>query len=364
MERSAERGSTTWSGHRGRGAADNPGNRFLPIAVERDDWTLAEDPAPETKLLRDSSRSILATNDSPDVGFDVSLNPYRGCEHGCAYCYARPTHEYLGMSAGLDFESKILVKEDAADLLREELLKPGWTPQPIAFSGVTDAYQPVERRLGVTRACLEVLAEFRNPALIVTKSHLVTRDIDLLEELAGHRAAAVRISVTTLDRELARKLEPRAVTPERRLDAIRKLADAGIPTGVLVGPVIPGLTDHELPAILEAAADAGARTASFIMLRLPHGVKDLFADWLERHRPDRKDRVLGRIREIRSGSLNDPSFGSRMRGEGPYAEHVRSMFRVSARRHGLDRRAEPLSAEAFRRPAPGGQGDLFGSIPT
>lgn len=346
-------------GHRGRGAADNPQNRFLPIAVERDDWTLAEDPAPETVLLRDASRSILATNDSPDVGFDVSLNPYRGCEHGCAYCYARPTHEYLGFSAGLDFETKLLVKEDAPELLRAELMKPGWKPRPIAMSGVTDAYQPAERRLRVTRGCLEVLAEFRNPVVVVTKSHLVTRDVDLLGELARHRAAKVNLSVTSLDRELARKLEPRAATPGRRLDAIRRLSGSGIPTGVMVGPVIPGLTDHELPSILEAAAEAGARTASYVVLRLPHGVKDLFADWLERNVPDRKDKVLGRVRDVRSGRLNDPRFRSRMRGEGPYAEQIRSMFRVTARRLGLDRGGEPLSTDGFRRPAPGGQRDLF-----
>ena len=345
--------------YRGRGAADNPQNRFLPIAVERDAWTLTEDPGPDTVLLRDASRSILSTNDSPDVGFDVSLNPYRGCEHGCAYCYARPTHEYLGMSAGLDFESKLLVKEGAAELLRAELMRDSWRPQPIALSGVTDAYQPVERRLGITRACLEVLTEFRNPVVIVTKSHLVTRDADLLTELAGHGAAAVRISVTTLDRELAREMEPRAATPERRLDAIRRLAEAGIPVGVMVGPVIPGLTDHEPPSILEAASEAGATTASYIMLRLPHGVKDLFTNWLERSRPARKDRVLARIREIRSGRLNDPTFGSRMRGEGPYADHIRSMFDMSVRRLGLERRGEPPSTEGFRRPPPGGQGDLF-----
>lgn len=279
-------------------------------------------------------------------------------------CYARPTHEYLGMSAGLDFETKILVKEDAANLLRDALMKKNWTPQPIALSGVTDAYQPVERRLGITRACLEVLAEFRNPVVVVTKSHLVTRDSDLLAELARHGAAAVRLSITTLDRKLARKMEPRAATPERRLDAIRRLSETGIPTGVMVAPVIPGLTDHELPSILEAASEAGATTASYIMLRLPHGVKELFSDWLERSYPDRKEKVLGRIREIRSGRLNDPDFGSRMRGEGPYAEQIRSLFEIARRRHGLDRRGDPLSTEAFRRPAPGGQRDLFeGSRP-
>lgn len=344
---------------RGRGAGGNPPNRFLPLAVERDAWTLAEDPAPDTVLLRDTSRSVLATNDSPDVGFDVSLNPYRGCEHGCSYCYARPTHEYLGFSAGLDFETKLLVKEDAPELLRRELMKPSWKPQPIALSGVTDAWQPAERRLGITRACLEVLGEFRNPVVVVTKSHLVTRDIDLLGELATYRGAKVNLSVTTLDPELARNLEPRAAAPHRRLDAIRRLSDAGIPTGVIVGPVIPGLTDHELPAILEAAATAGATTASYILLRLLFGVKDLFADWLERHVPDRKEKVLGRVRDVRSGRLNDPRFKTRMRGEGPYAEQIRSMFDIARRRHGLDRRGEPLSTAAFRRPAPGGQGDLF-----
>jgi DNA repair photolyase len=347
------------AGYRGRGASDNPQNRFLPIFVERDEWTLAEDPAPETVLLRDASRSILATNDSPDVGFDVSLNPYRGCEHGCAYCFARPTHEYLGFSAGLDFETKLLVKTDAAELLRGELEKPSWKPRPIAISGVTDAYQPAERRLGITRACLEVLAEFRNPVVIITKSHLVTRDLDLLGELAAVGAAKANLSVTTLDRELARKLEPRAAAPTRRLDAIRRLSEAGVPAGVMVGPVIPGLTDHELPAILEAAAEAGAATASFIVLRLPFGVKDLFTDWLERHYPDRKEKVLGRVRDVRSGRLNDPRFRSRMRGEGPYAEQIREMFEVTTRRLGLDRRGPPLSADAFRRIGPGGQGDLF-----
>lgn len=274
-------------------------------------------------------------------------------------CYARPTHEYLGFSAGLDFETKVLVKAEAPQLLRAELMKKSWRPQPIAFSGVTDAYQPAERRLRITRGCVEVLAEFRNPVVVVTKSHLVTRDVDLLGELAGHHAARVMLSVTTLDPELARKMEPRAATPERRLDAIAKLSEAGIQAGALVGPVIPGLTDHELPTILEAAAAAGAQTASYILLRLPHGVKELFADWLERNFPDRKEKVMSRVREVRSGKLNDPRFRSRMRGEGPYAEHIRSMFEVAKRRHGLDRPIEPLSTEAFRRPAPGGQGDLF-----
>ena len=345
--------------YRGRGAATNPGNRFLPLVVERESWTLAEDPAPDTVLLRDDSRSIIATNQSPDVGFEYSVNPYRGCEHGCAYCYARPTHEYLGFSAGLDFETRLLVKHEAPVLLRERLSDPRWSPRPIVFSGVTDAYQPVERRLRITRGCLEVLAEFRNPVSIVTKSHLVTRDADLLGVLAGERAARVFLSVTTLDRELARKLEPRAASPARRLDAIRRLSGAGVETGVMIGPVIPGLTDHELPGIVEAAAAAGAAAASFIVLRLPFGVKELFSEWLQRHCPNRAARVLERVRDVRAGRLNDPRFRSRMRGEGPYAEHIRSMFEVATRRHGLDRKLPPLSTKSFRHPGSTSQGDLF-----
>ena len=276
-------------------------------------------------------------------------------------CYARPTHEYLGFSSGLDFESRILVKPDAPELLRDELADPGWEPQPLALSGVTDPYQPVERRLEITRRCLEVLAEARHPVGIVTKSRLVVRDRDLLAALAEHGAARVSISVTTLDEDLRRILEPRAPTPERRLDAIRRLADAGVPTGVLVAPVIPGLTDHEVPAILEAAAEAGAGHAASVPLRLPHGVEELFVDWLEKHRPARKEKVLGRIRDIRGGRLNDPRFGSRMRGEGPLAEGLADLFGLAARRHGLDGDRPALSTDAFRRPAVDGQQtELFG----
>jgi DNA repair photolyase len=257
---------------RGRGASWNPPNRFERLHLEREGWTDPDDPSPETVLLDDTTRSILSRNDSPDVGFDVGINPYRGCGHGCAYCYARPTHEYLGYSAGLDFETRILVKRDAPRLLREALSSRRWKPEPIMLSGNTDAYQPVERRLRITRRCLEVLAEFRNPVAITTKSYLVTRDIDLLAELAASGAAAVTLSITTLRNEIQRVMEPRASTPARRLGAIRVLADAGIPVGVNVAPIVPGLTDHELPA-LEAAADAGASWAGYILLRLPHGVK-------------------------------------------------------------------------------------------
>ncbi len=336
---------------RGRGAAGNPANRFDGIDLDREAWT-AEDPGPETLLLRDRSRSIITRNRSPDVGFEASINPYRGCEHGCVYCYARPTHEYLGFSAGLDFESRILVKEDAPRLLREALSSPDWEPQILAMSGVTDPYQPAERRLRITRGCLEVLAEARNPVSIITKGRLVTRDADLLAELAAHRAARVTVSVTSLDESLRRVLEPRAPTPERRLEAIEKLAGAGVPVGVLVAPVIPGLTEHELPAILEAAADAGATHAGWVMLRLPHGVSGLFEAWLETHFPWRKDKVLGRIRDVRGGELNDPRFGSRMRGHGPLAEHIAGLFRVAARRFGLDGGSAPLSTADFRRPSP------------
>jgi DNA repair photolyase len=345
---------------KGRGTAWNPPNRFESIHVERDGWLDPDDPPPETVLLRDASRSILAYNESPDVGFDVGINPYRGCSHGCSYCYARPTHEYLGFSAGLDFETKILVKSEAPELLRRALESPKWTPQVIGLSGNTDAYQPAERRLRITRRCLEVLAEFRNPVGIVTKSYLVSRDVDILQELARHDAVAVVLSVTSLRAEVQRVMEPRASIPARRLGAIRVLADAGIPVGVHVAPVVPGLTDHELPAILEAAAESGASFAGYILLRLPYGVKDIFSDWLGQHFPDRKDKVLNRVRELRGGKLNDSRFEVRGRGEGPWAEHLRSLFRVTRDRLGLNRPPR-LSAASFVRPTPdpGPQIDLF-----
>jgi DNA repair photolyase len=334
---------------RGRGAAWNPPNRFERLHLDREGWTDPDDPAPQTVLLDDTTRSILARNESPDVGFGVGINPYRGCEHGCVFCYARPTHEYLGFSAGLDFETKLLVKRDAPRLLREALTSPGWKPEPIMLSGNTDAYQPVERRLRITRRCLEVLVELRNPVAVTTKSYLVTRDVDLLAELASHRAAAVTLSVTTLRNEVQRVMEPRAPTPARRLGAIRVLAEAGIPVGVNVAPVVPGLTDHELPAILEAAADAGATWAGYIVLRLPHGVKALFETWLEQHFPERREKVLNRIGELRGGRLYDARFSVRGRGEGPWAEQLRSLFEVSRARFGLDR-PPTLSTDAFIRP--------------
>jgi len=338
----------------GRRAIDNPPNRFEPIILEPDaDWLQTEsgDPSPpQTQYFRDTSRSIICHNDSPDVGFEYSINPYRGCEHGCVYCYARPTHEYLSLGAGLDFETKIFVKLDAPQLLRTELSSPKWVGQAIAFGGVTDCYQPIERRLQITRRCLEVCAEFRNPVGIVTKSHLVTRDIDLLLELSRYEAAIVFVSVTTLDAQLSAVMEPRAAAPSRRLQTIAELSQAGIPVGVMVAPLIPALTDHELPAILSAAAQAGARTCGYVPLRLPGAVATIFQTWLDRHFPDRKRKILNRIRSIRAGKLNDSQFHSRMRGQGDFAEQFRAMFQIARRRAGLDRDVPRLCGEHFRRP--------------
>jgi DNA repair photolyase len=338
---------------RGRGTAENPPNRFerlayLPILEASDE----DDGVVKTQYLKDASRSLITFNDSPDVGFEASINPYRGCEHGCIYCYARPYHEYLGFSAGLDFETKILVKEDAPVLLRAELGSRKWQPKVVAISGVTDCYQPIERKLQLTRRCLEVLAEFRNPVIIVTKNQLVTRDIDILKELASVEAAAVCVSITTLDAELARVMEPRTSTPANRLEAIQALAEAGVPVRVLVAPTIPGLTDHEMPSIIQAAAKAGAGNAGYVVVRLPHGVKELFEHWLEDHFPDRKKKVLNRIRDMRGGKLNDPNFGSRMSGEGVFAEQIRSMFKLACRKAGIEGSGPALSTAAFRRPSP------------
>jgi DNA repair photolyase len=342
-----------------RGAIGNPPVRFESLHYEVDpDADPAEQPSPTTQFLKDSSRSIIARNESPDVGFGASINPYRGCEHGCIYCYARPTHEYLGFSAGLDFETRILVKEDAPELLSRELALPSWQPEPLGISGVTDPYQPIERRLQLTRRCLEVLAECRNPAIVVTKNHLVTRDIDILQELASHQAVSVAMSVTTLDGDLKKIMEPRTSPPQGRLAAIEELASAGIPVSVLVAPIIPGLNDHEVPAILAAAAQAGARYAGYVMLRLPFGLAGLFEQWLSQHLPDKKEKILGRIRATRGGKLNDPRFGSRMRGEGIFADTIRELFTLACKRQGLTKRFPSLSTAAFRRPGKT-QGWLF-----
>ncbi|HEX3068555.1 MAG TPA: PA0069 family radical SAM protein, partial [Thermoanaerobaculia bacterium] len=317
---------------KGRGASWNPQNRFEKLEYVLDEDASPNDdepaPLPRTLFLRDPTRTILAHNDSPDVGFDTSINPYRGCEHGCIYCFARPTHEFLGFSAGLEFETKILVKEDAPELLREELMSRKYEPRMIAISGVTDPYQPIERKLEITRRCLAVLAEFRNPVGIITKNHLVTRDIDILQELAAQNAVSVHISVTTLDPRLANLMEPRASRPELRIAAIEALSKAGIPAGVMVAPVVPAITDHEMPAILTAAANAGATSAGFVVLRLPWAVAPLFEKWLEEHYPDRKEKVMNRVRDLREGKLYDPQWGVRQRRQrdlrGPDRIDVRS----------------------------------------
>lgn len=345
----------------GRGADWNPKNRFekLEYSPEPSDPLdpLESSPPVATRFFRDGSQSILSRNHSPDVGFEVSLNPYRGCEHGCAYCYARPTHEYLGWSSGLDFESRILIKEDAPELLRKALASKRWKPEPIFLSSVTDCYQPIERRLGLTRRCLAVLAEFRNPVSMITKNHLITRDVDLLADLARHGAATASLSITTLDPELAKVMEPRASPPPRRLAAVEELARAGVPVRVMVAPVIPGLTDHEIPAIIAAAAQAGAREACYVPIRLPWAVTDIFEHWLESHYPGHKAKILERIRDLRGGRLNDPNFGSRMRGQGIYADTMRRMFTVAVRKAGLECGLPPLSSADFR--VPGEQLRLF-----
>ncbi|MSU35052.1 MAG: PA0069 family radical SAM protein [Pedosphaera sp.] len=340
-----------------RGASGNPANRFLQTHREADpdaDHELdpAEEPHLRTQFIEDHSQTVLSHNESPDIGFTHSLNPYRGCEHGCIYCYARPTHEYLGYSAGLDFETRIVVKYRAPELLRKELSSPRWKPNVIALSGVTDPYQPVERKLALTRRCLAVLRDFRNPVGIVTKNSLVTRDIDLLGELAHHQAAGVYISLTTLDPALRAVMEPRTSPSRARLRAIRTLAAAGIPVGVMLGPIIPGLTDHEIPRLVEAAADSGAQFAGKVVLRLPHAVAPLFEAWLGQHFPGRKESVLNRIRSLRGGQLNDPNFGTRMTGQGPLADQIQQLFEVSCRKHGLLTRPQ-LSIAAFRRVEPG-----------
>ncbi len=351
----------------GRGAGFNPPNRFESQRLELEPGALLDDdgqPLPlRTQFFRDDTKSIVSWNDSPDIPFDAGVSPYRGCEHGCAYCFARPYHEFLGFSAGLDFESKIMVKMRAAELLRAELSRKKWVPQPIAMSGVTDVYQPIERKLELTRACLAVLAEFRNPVALITKNHLITRDRDHLAELARHRAVSVAISITTLDGDLAKALEPRASSPTRRLAAVRELSAAGIPVRVLMAPIIPGLTEHEIPALLAAAADAGALGANYTILRLPHAVAPLFENWLDRHAPGHKDKVLGRIRELRGDKLYDAKWGARMRGEGPLAAQIKALFEVAKRKAGfraggpgMSSTAE-LSAASFR--VPGDQLSLF-----
>jgi DNA repair photolyase len=346
-----------------RGSWDNPGNRFARVQLDRgpdfagetpavDEWgePLEGTHAPGVDLIEDHVDTFLVKNHSPDIGFSWGANPYRGCEHGCSYCYARPYHEYLGYSAGLDFETKIVFKPRAPEILRRELSARNWKAEVVAMSGISDCYQPIERRLGLTRRVLEVFSEFRQPVALITKNHLVTRDIDLLKPLAEARAAAVAISLTTLDPELSRRMEPRASLPAFRLKAVEKLASAGISVGVNIAPVIPGLNDFEIPRLVEAAAQAGAYRANFSIIRLPHGVKDIFSDWLAKELPTKREGVLGRIMSLRGGKLNETRFGARMRGEGELAKNIESMFRVAVQRAGINREPFALSSASFRRP--------------
>ena len=335
---------------RGRGTPEDLPNRFERLHVELEPEERGDPHRRPTIYLRDHSRTALTRNNSPDVGFDWSVNPYRGCTHGCVYCYARPTHEHLGFSPGLDFESKILVKEGLPELLELELARPKWEPVPIVMSGVTDPYQSVERSLRITRGCLEVLARARQPVSIITKARLVERDVDILAELARFDAVHVTLSITTLDRRLQRVMEPRAAPPEHRLAAVRALAEAGVPVGVNVAPVIPGVTEEEIPAILAAAAEAGAVAAGYTVLRLPGAVAPLFMAWLEEHLPGRVGKVTSRLRQLRGGALYDAAFGKRMRGEGPYARQIADLFDLGVRRSGLARRSLELSTAHFRRP--------------
>ena len=351
----------------GRGAQIHPPNRFLPTHLEEtfddrdyDEDLLGDERKIRTEFLPDRSRTIITENNSPDVGFRFSINPYRGCEHGCAYCYARPTHETFGLSAGLDFETKVLVKHDAPTLLRAELSKPSWQSEVISISGVTDCYQPAERRFRLTRGLLEVISEANQPCGVITKNALVTRDLDLLASLAERRLVHVFLSITTLDAELARTMEPRTSPPERKLAAIRALVAAGVPVGVMVAPIVPGLTDHEVPAILRAACEAGAVTAGYVLLRLPLSVVPVFQSWLASNYPDKQARVESLIRSTRGGHLYDSRFGERMRGSGNYAEQIAQSFKVFARKAGLDGRLPELNCTQFRPPQhPSGQKTLF-----
>jgi DNA repair photolyase len=343
---------------RGRGAAVNPAGRFEAYVPELfdDGWgSLAELPALKTEVFIETPKTIITRNDSPDISFDRSINPYRGCEHGCVYCYARPAHAYMGLSPGRDFESKIFAKPNAAALLRGELTAPNYVPRTIALGANTDCYQPIERSHRITRSVIEVLAEFKHPFGIVTKSALVTRDIDVLAPLAAEGLVKVAVSLTTLNATLARSMEPRASTPSKRLAAIEALAKAGIPVVVMMGPVIPGLNDSEMETVLKAARNAGAKEAGYTMLRLPHEVKEIFKDWLEREQPDRAAKVMSLVRSVRSGKENDPEFGTRMVGSGPYAWQIGRRFQLSCQRLGLNVTRTKLRADLFNKPVAVGE---------
>ena len=351
-----------------RGARSFVAGRFESVDREvfDDGWTPEEKDQRElqTSVAIERARSILSHNDSPDVGFDRSINPYRGCEHGCVYCYARPSHAYLELSPGLDFETRLYAKTNAAALLREELGKPGYRPSPIALGANTDCYQPIERKYRITRQILEVLAECEHPVTMVTKSALIERDLDLLTELSSKNLVKVFVSIGTLDRTLARKLEPRAASPQRRIDILKKLSSSGVPCGVMVAALIPALNDKTLEHVLEAAAAAGAREAAYVIMRLPHELKALFKEWLATHYPERAQHVISIVRQMRGGKDNDPSFGSRMTGTGNYAELIEKRFDIACRRHGLNghgagRNPPELDCSRFRPPSRHGQMTLF-----
>jgi DNA repair photolyase len=344
---------------RGRGSQLNPPNRFGgPVHVldledvEHDEDYLASLAKLPTEYIADRSRTIVAKNQSPDIGFRFSMNPYRGCSHGCSYCYARQTHEYLSLNAGLDFETKILVKEDAPKLFRAFLSRDRWVPEPIIMSGVTDCYQPAERTYRLTRRLLEVAAEFRQPIGIITKNALVLRDLDILGEMASDGLVHVNMSITTLDAELVRSMEPRTSTPAARLRAVKALAEARVPVRVLVAPIIPGLNESEIPAILAASREHGARAAAYTMLRLPLTVAPVFLEWLAREQPGRAEKVEARIRGMRGGKLNNAEFGHRMTGSGEMARQIAALFKLVARKHGLDGGLPPYDCTRFRRPSP------------
>ena len=346
---------------KGRGAQVNPPNPYLKQRLD----TGAEDgldeplvPGRETEVFHEHAKQILNRVTSPDIPADWSMNPYQGCEHGCVYCYARNAHTYWGYSAGLDFERKIVVKENAPALLEAAFRKKGWQPSPIMFAGNTDIYQPLERRLEITRRCLEVFLRYRHPVGMITKNSLILRDLDLLRELAALDLVHVRLTITTLDEDLRRRMEPRTASAAKRLETLRQLRAAGIPAGVMLGPVIPGLNNHELPALLEASAAAGALDAGYTFIRLNGAVGDIFAHWLGQQYPDRAEKVLHQIREAHGGKLGDSRFGARMRGEGPIAEGVRSLFHLFRRRYFADREMPPYNLTAFRLP-PEGQLSLF-----
>ena len=336
---------------KGRGTDKNPANRFDKIEyVPEQDENIEEIKRPQTQYFKDTSKTIMSFNRSPDRFLSASFNVYKGCEHGCIYCYARPSHEYLSLSAGLDFETKIFVKHEAPKLLRNTLASKKWKPQTIMMSGNTDCYQPIEKKLMLTRNCLEVLHEFHNPVGIVTKNKLVTRDIDILAKMAEYKTASVFLSITSLDNRLASVMEPQTTKPHLKLEVIKELSEAGIPAGVMVAPVIPGLTDHEIPEILKHAAEAGAKYAGFVMLRLPHGLKDLFLNWLEEYFPERKQKVINKLMDLFGGKLYDPTFHIRGRGTGPYAEQINNIFKISCRKTGINKEPLNLTTAHFRNP--------------